>query len=148
MSDAAFPPHAHPFRMLDVILELERERCTVVKAVTLDEVIRDEAEAGRYPLSLLAEAMAQSAVPLGGLPDDDSCAAPAARTGRGRLAGIDSLRLHRPVGPGDRLLITATVLGRQGPLLRIRSVAERADAPPGEALVAEGEFTIVVEETL
>jgi len=92
--------------------------------------------------------MAQSAVPLGGLPVDASaCAASVEHPGRGRLAGIDALRLHRPVRPGDRLLITATVLGRQGPLLRIRSVAERAGAPPGEALIAEGEFTIVVEET-
>ena len=63
------------------------------------------------------------------------------------LAGIDRLRLLRPVRPGDRLLITATVLGRQGALLRIRSVAERADASPEEGIVAEGEFTIVVEES-
>jgi len=56
------------------------------------------------------------------------------------------VRLLRPVRPGDRLLITATVQGRQGALLRVRSVAERADAPPGEAAVAEGEFTIAVEQ--
>ncbi len=150
MTDALHPPHAHPFRMLDVVLELERERCTVIKAVTADEVVRDETgtAAGRYPLSLLAEAMAQAAVPLGGLPDGaSSCAAPAGRSRRGALAGIDALRLHRPVAAGDRLLITATILGRQGPLLRVRCVAERADAPPAEAQIAEGEFSIVVEES-
>ena len=149
MSDAPFPPHAHPFRMIDVVLELERERCTTVKSVTTDEVVRDDpaAAGGRYPLSLLAEAMAQAAVPLGGIPGGDhSQAEIEERPGRGVLAGIDRLRLLQPVRPGDRLLITATVLGRQGPLLRIRSVAERADASPEEGMVAEGEFTIVVEE--
>ena len=150
MSDAPFPPHAHPFRMIDVVLELERERCTTVKSVSADEVVRDdpEATAGCYPLSLLAEAMAQAAVPLGGIADGDPArAAPEGPSGRGVLAGIDRLRLLRPVRPGDRLLITATVLGRQGALLRIRSVAERADAPAEEGRVAEGEFTIVVEES-
>ena len=149
MSDAAFSPHAHPSRMIDVVLELERERCTAVKSVTADEVIRDdpEAAAGRYPLSLLVEAMAQAAVPLGGAPGGPRPqAAPGEPRGRGLIAGIDGVRLFRPVRPGDRLLITATVQGRQGALLRVRSVAERADAPPGEAVVAEGEFTIAVEQ--
>jgi len=150
VSDTVFPPHAHPFRMIDVVLDLERERCTTVKSVTADEVVRDDSEtaAGRYPLSLLAEAMAQAAVPLGGIPGGEPApAAPEEPCGRGVLAGIDRLRLLRPVRPGDRLLITATVLGRQGALLRIRSVAERADASPEEGIVAEGEFTIVVEES-
>ncbi len=77
MSEAVFPPHAHPFRMIDVVLELERERCTTVKSVSADEVVRDdpEATAGCYPLSLLAEAMAQAAVPLGGIAGGDPASA-------------------------------------------------------------------------
>ena len=117
MSDATFLLHSHPFRMIDVVLELERERCTTIKSVTSNEEIRDEAEAaaGRYPLSLLVEAMAQAAVPLAVRADDRRPHATSGATpGRGMIAGIDGVRLLRPVRPGDRLLISATVLGRLG----------------------------------
>jgi len=49
------------------------------------------------------------------------------------------------VRPGDRLLITATIIGGLGPLVRVRSVAEIAGSPAGEGIVAEGEFTIALE---
>ena len=63
------------------------------------------------------------------------------------IAAIDSARLLRPVRPGDRLLITASIIGGLGGLIRVRSVAEIADAPAGEGRVAEGEFTIAVQES-
>ncbi len=150
MSDASFPPHAHPFRMIDVVLELDRERCTTIKSVTTDEGVRNgpnASEAG-YPFSLLLEAMVQAAVPLAGLQEEEHPHAKerAPRPG-GMLVGIDGARLLRPARPGDRLLITATVTGRFGSMIRVRSVAEVAGSSPGQAIVAEGEFSIALEET-
>ena len=148
--DATFPPHSHPFRMIDTILELDRERCTTIKAVTGDEVVRDDpgASVGGYPFSLLLEAMAQAAVPLAGLDDEDHPhpSEPPPRP-NGMIVGIDGARLLRPVRPGDRILITATIIGRHGGMIRVRSIAEVAESAPGRAIVAEGEFTIVLEET-
>ena len=63
----------------------------------------------------------------------------------GMIVGIDGARLLRRVGPGDRLLITASVAGTLGSMIRVRSVAELAGSPPGGAVVAEGEFTIALE---
>lgn len=149
MSDAAWPPHSHPFRMIDVVLEIEHGHAATIKSATTGEVVRDEAGAsqGRYPFSLLLEAMAQAAVPLadaeGGEHAHDE--APAKRPA-GALAGIDGAHLLRPVGPGDRLLISASIVGRFGRLIRVKSVAELAGSAPGEVVVAEGEFTISLEE--
>ena len=39
MSQAACPPHAHPFRMIDVVLELDHGICTTVKLATTGEVL-------------------------------------------------------------------------------------------------------------
>ena len=85
--------------------------------------------------------MAQAAIPLTGLPDESR------PQGGGTLVGIDGARLLQPVRPGDRLLITATIVGRFGGTIRVRSVAERTGVPAGSAIVAEGEFTIAFEET-
>jgi len=151
VSDAAsFPPHSHPFRMIDMILELDRERCTTIKALTGDEVVRDDpaASEGGYPFSLLLEAMAQAAVPLAGLDDeDDAHVSERAPRPNGMIVGIDGARLLRPVRPGDRILITAAIVGRHGGMIRVRSVAEVAASPPGQGVVAEGEFTIALEQT-
>lgn len=134
--------------MFDLVLELDHGVCSTIKATASDEVIRDGCGArGDYPFALLLEAMAQAALPLGGAMGEGHGETGEGPRGGGRLAGIDSARLLRPVRPGDRLLITATVTGGLGGLLRVRSVAEIAGAPPGEARVAEGEFTIALDET-
>lgn len=157
-----FPPHAHPFRMIDVVLELDHGLCTTVRLATAGEVVRDDPASGAgYPFSLLLEAMAQAAIPLAGeegaghhgegagTPAPGGAGAPppgAASPRGGALAGIDAARLLRPVHYGDRLLITASIAGQFGNMIRVRTRAERADEPPGEAIVAEGEFTIALEE--
>jgi 3-hydroxymyristoyl/3-hydroxydecanoyl-(acyl carrier protein) dehydratase len=150
VSDASYPPHAHPFRMIDLVLELDRERCSTIKTLTTDERVRDgpaASEAG-YPFSLLLEAMVQAAVPLAGLQDEEHAHA-VERPSRpsGMLVGIDGARLLRIARPGDRLLITATVTARLGEMIRVRSVAELAGSGPGEAIVAEGEFSIALQES-
>jgi len=147
VSDATVPPHAHPFRMIDVVLELDHGLCTTIKAVTTDEVVRDDArgfEAG-YPFSLLLEVMAQAAIPLAETQGEDHPHAVERAPSAGMLVGIDAARLLRRVEPGDRLLITASVTGILGGMIRVRSVAELAGTPPGESVVAEGEFTIALE---
>jgi 3-hydroxymyristoyl/3-hydroxydecanoyl-(acyl carrier protein) dehydratase len=144
-----FPPHSHPFRMIDVILELDRERCTTIKALSGDEKLRVDPEAvgGGYPFSLLLETMAQAAVPLAGLADEEhphvSGVPPHPK---GMIVAIDGARLVRPAQPGDRLLITASIVGRFGGMIRVRSTAEIAASAPGQGLVAEGEFTIALQE--
>ena len=148
MSDATVPPHSHPFRMIDVVLELEHGISTAIKAVTTDEVVRDDprASGGGYPFSLLLEAMAQAAIPLAETQGEDHAHASETPRGAGMIVGIDGGRLLRRVEPGDRLLITASVTGILGNMIRVRSVAELAGSPPGGAVVAEGEFTIALEK--
>jgi len=146
VSQASLPPHAHPFRMIDLVLELEHGVCSTIKAATSDEVVRDErGRGGDYPFALLLEAMAQAALPLAQAEDEGSERAP--NRSPGMIAAIDAARLLRRVRVGDRLLITARVTGGLGSLIRVRSVAEIAGAPAGEGIVAEGEFTIAMPET-
>lgn len=141
LSQAACPPHAHPFRMIDLVLELEHGICTTVKAVTPGEIVRDDpASPGGYPFSLLLEVMAQAAIPLSG----EEGATPGSPSG-GALVGIDEARLVAPVQYGDRLLVTASIVGQFGQMIRVKARAERSDASPGEGVVAEAVFTIALE---
>ena len=143
-----FPPHSHPFRMIDTILTLDRERCTIIKALCGDETLRlpPGALGGDYPFSLLLEAMAQAAVPLAGLADEESPRGSEPPQPKGLIVGIDGARLLRTARPGDRLLITASIVGRFGGMIRVRSTAEIAGSAPGQGLIAEGEFTIALQE--
>ena len=141
MSHAAGPPHAHPFRMIDLVLELDHGICTTVKAVTSGEGVRDDPESpAGYPFSLLLEVMAQAAIPLA----SEGERPPGSPVG-GALVAIDEARLLAPVRYGDRLLVTASIVGQFGDMIRIKARAERPDVPPGEGIVAEGEFTIALE---
>ena len=164
MSSPGAPLHSHPFRMLDVVLELEDRVATGIKAVTGDEVLhRDPAGfCGSYPFSLLLETMAQAAIPLAG-GDAGHGAGPADGGGmgtgggvatgggagahgvRGLLVAIDGARLLRPASPGDRLLITSTLTAELGGMIKVKSVAEIAGSDPGSAIVAEAEFTIALQ---
>ena len=133
MGQAACPPHSHPFKMIDLVLELDHGICTTVKGATTNECVRDApASATGYPFSLLLEAMAQAAIPLA----DEGKA--------GALVAIDEARLLEPVRYGDRLLVTATLGGEFGDMIRVKARAERSDAPAGQGLVAEAEFTIAL----
>jgi 3-hydroxymyristoyl/3-hydroxydecanoyl-(acyl carrier protein) dehydratase len=139
--------HAHPFRMIDRVLERGEDRCLAVKLVTADEVLQDgRANPGPpYPSSLVIEAMAQAAIPLaaGAAPPGGS---PAPSAGpRGVIVAIDGVRVHRQVLPGERLRISAAIVARFGGMIRIagRAAAEREGAEAG--VVAEGEFTVALE---
>lgn len=132
--------------MIDLVLELDHGICTTVKGATTDECVRDDAaSAAGYPFSLLLEAMAQAALPLAnegeaGHRGERSPGLPAG----GALVAIDEARLLEPVLYGDRLLVTATLVGQFGDMIRVKAKAERSDAAPGQGLVAEAEFTVAL----
>src|SRR5262245_41277532 len=133
--------------MIDLVLELDHGICTTVKGATTDECVRDDAaSAAGYPFSLLLEAMAQAAIPLAHEGEAGRGPGPSeggARAG-GALVAIDEARLLEPVRYGDRLLVTATLAGEFGDMIRVKARAERSDAPPGQGLVAEAEFTVAL----
>jgi hypothetical protein len=133
--------------MIDLVLELDHGICTTVKSVTSGEGVRDDpASPAGYPFSLLLEVMAQAAIPLAG---EDGTGhrgeRPPGSPAGGALVAIDEARLLGPVHYGDRLLVTASLVGEFGDMIRLKARAERSDAPPGEGIVAEAEFTIALE---
>ena len=104
-------PHAYPFRLADRVDGDAVEVC-----LTADSIwSRGEAIAG----PLLVEAMAQAAMLLVADPDERS---------RGVLAGIDEAQFLSPVGPGDRLLARARLVGRLGGLVKLEATLERGGA--------------------
>ena len=100
-------PHRYPFLLLDRIVELDpRERIVAWKNVTINEPFF----AGHFPGApvmpgvLIVEAMAQAGayLVLSQIADAQSKLV--------FFAGIDNARFRRPVGPGDRLVLTLDVL--------------------------------------
>jgi 3-hydroxymyristoyl/3-hydroxydecanoyl-(acyl carrier protein) dehydratase len=83
---------------------------------------------------LAVEVMAQAALlVLGSAVDGDEAA------GGGLLAGLDTVTLHAPLRPGDRLRAQAELLARMGPLVKVRCALRR-----GEALVVEGSLLLAL----
>lgn len=107
-------PHRYPFLLIDRVLEVvPNESIVALKNVTMNEPFFP----GHYPHHpvmpgvLVIEAMAQAAGILSfktmeKLPSDDSVY---------YFVGIDNARFKRPVGPGDQLILKATVtLNKRG----------------------------------
>lgn len=155
-SQSVSDSHAFPLRLIDRVLEVGGDRCTVIKVVTADEVLQDgRRELDRpYPSSLLVETLAQAALPLvpGALrtarsgrllpPADAPPAPPDVPAPPGLVVAMDGVRIHRPARAGDRLRISAEITARMGGMIRVRSRAEMAGGEEPGLLVAEGEFTI------
>ena len=133
--------HAFPFRMIDRVLERGDDRCTIVKTLTGGEELPGPGSGmGRYPWSLIVEAMVQAGLPLASRAGDGiGESAPEPTAVAGALVAIHSARLHAPVGPGDVLRITATITARWGGMIRLSS---RAEVQGRSGVVAEGEFTL------
>jgi len=121
-------PHGYPFRLLEGVAGDGAVRLQVSGNGAL---LRGAAE---LPALLLVEMMAQAA--LAALP---RAAGDATGVRHGLLAGIDDLRCHIPVRPGDRLEAHAEIVGRLGPAIKAR-VELRRDGD----LVASGNLLLAL----
>jgi 3-hydroxyacyl-[acyl-carrier-protein] dehydratase len=101
-------PHRYPFLLVDRVLELEKNvRIKALKNVTINEPFFP----GHFPARpvmpgvLMLEALAQAAAllsfeSLDTEPGEDTVV---------YFAGIDNARFKRPVGPGDQLILEASI---------------------------------------
>jgi 3-hydroxyacyl-[acyl-carrier-protein] dehydratase len=101
-------PHRYPFLLVDRVLEIEKNvRIKALKNVTFNEPFFT----GHFPARpvmpgvLMLEALAQAAALLSFEsaeiePDDQTVV---------YFAGIDGARFKRPVGPGDQLILEASI---------------------------------------
>ncbi len=122
-------PHEYPFRLLD-----RRADGTVVVLVSGNAAqVRG---ADELPAFLAVEVLAQSALfalvePSG---ERDS-----SHRRLGLLAGVQDVRFHAPLRPGDRVSVAATLLARLGALSKVRAELRR-----GDELVVEGELLLAM----
>ena len=122
-------PHRYPFLLVDRITEFELDKRIVgIKNVSLNEryLARRPREAPALPPTILTEAVAQVGAIL-------ILAKPENRARLPYFMGIDHLRFHHPVHPGDVVVIEATVQ-------RLRSRWGRLEglARVGDRVVVEG----------
>ncbi|HZW85998.1 MAG TPA: 3-hydroxyacyl-ACP dehydratase FabZ [Gallionella sp.] len=116
-------PHRYPFLLVDRVLSLEPGKNIVaLKNVTINEPYFP----GHYPHHpvmpgvMIIETMAQVAALLsfktmGNKPDDKSVY---------YFAGIDGARFKRPVGPGDQLIVKATLVRTMRGVFKFSATAE------------------------
>ncbi len=101
-------PHRYPFLLVDRVIEcVPGKRIEAIKNVTVNEPFFPGHFPGRpvMPGVMILEALAQAAGILafktaGVVPDDKS---------RFYFVGIDGARFRKPVVPGDRLVLKATL---------------------------------------
>ncbi len=124
-------PHRYPFLLVDRMLEVEiRKRAVGIKNVTINE----EFFLGHFPGApvmpgvLVLESMAQVGSVL--LLSDPR------HTGKlAMFGGVDKVRWHRPVVPGDTLVMEVIILKDRGRFGKVSITAH-----VGDQLAAEGEF--------
>jgi 3-hydroxyacyl-[acyl-carrier-protein] dehydratase len=132
-------PHRYPFLLVDRVLSLDPGKSIVaLKNVTINEPFFN----GHFPQRpvmpgvLIIEALAQAAGIL-------SFKTLGVKPGRSLIyfAGIDNARFKKPVGPGDQLLLEAT-------LVRVvRSIGKFVTvAKVGDTIVAEAEVMAATRE--
>ena len=115
-------PHRYPFLLVDRVLELEKGvRIKALKNVTINEPFFP----GHFPARpvmpgvLMLEALAQAAAllsfdSLDSDPDEDTVV---------YFAGIDNARFKRPVGPGDQLILEASIDRHKSGIYRYKTRA-------------------------
>ena len=116
-------PHRYPFLLVDRVLSMELNSSIVaLKNVTINEPFFP----GHYPHYpvmpgvLIVEAMAQTAALLW----FKSMGEKASEKSVFYFAGIDSVRFRRPVGPGDQLVLKATLGRNMRGLFKFSATAE------------------------
>ena len=135
-------PHRYPFLLIDRVLSMEPDKSIVaLKNVTINEPFFP----GHYPHHpvmpgvLIIEAMAQAAALL----SFKSMGAKADGKSVYYFAGIDGARFRQPVGPGDQLIIKATLIRSMRGLFKFSATAE-----VDNQLVAEAELMCTVKSVL
>ncbi|MBK7863045.1 MAG: 3-hydroxyacyl-ACP dehydratase FabZ [Archangiaceae bacterium] len=132
-------PHRYPFLLVDRVLEFTPgEKLVGYKNVTLNEPFFGGHFPGHpvMPGVLILEALAQA------------CALLAYKTEKldaskmvVYLMAIDGAKFRKPVVPGDRLTLTATVMKQKGQIWK-----QRGEATVDGVKVAEAEFLATVVE--
>ena len=115
-------PHRYPFLLVDRVLELEKGvRIKALKNVSMNEPFFPGHFPSRpvMPGVLMLEALAQAAAllsfeSLDDDPDEDTVV---------YFAGIDNARFKRPVGPGDQLILEATIDRHKSGIYRYKTRA-------------------------
>lgn len=128
-------PHRYPFALLDKILDWDVENKSIVaqKNVTINEDFFNGhfPEFPVMPGVLIVEAMAQATAILGELMAERLFGDIVAKKGGGRrtfmLAGIDKVRVKRPVVPGDVLIIESQVIKVKSIVCTAKSVVKVND---------------------
>jgi 3-hydroxyacyl-[acyl-carrier-protein] dehydratase len=116
-------PHRYPFLLVDRVIEcVPGKRIEAIKNVTVNEPFFPGHFPGNpvMPGVIILEALAQAAGILafktaGVVPDQDS---------RFYFVGIDDARFRRPVVPGDRLVLKATLERAIRGIWKFSTVAE------------------------
>ena len=127
-------PHRYPFLLVDRVLELEpNKRVRAIKNVSINEPFFQGHFPGRpvMPGVLMLEALAQSSALLSFDLFDMSLAPDAVFY----FVGIDNARFKRPVGPGDQLILHATLERVRGGIYRFNCKGTVDDELAVEAAV-------------
>jgi len=123
-------PHAHPFLLVDRVIEVEERRGTFLKLVSASDpcIAPDDT----LPAAFLLEALAQAA---GALIGAQSTGGPEL----GYLAAVDDFQTSGDVKVGDELYLDVEIM-------RHFSAATlfRGRARVGDRVVAEGRFTLAL----
>lgn len=122
-------PHRYPFLLIDRVVELEPgRRIVAVKNVTINEPFFEGHWPGRpiMPGVLILESLAQAAGVLVAKSADVACQ-------EALIAGIDEVKIRRPIVPGDQVRLEVHLLRAKPRLADIRGVARVNDQVAAEA---------------
>ena len=124
-------PHREPFLFVDAVTKLEANLIQGYRDIKADEFYF----AGHFPGNpvlpgvMMVEAIAQIGIML-------VCKVREERRGRNTLfAGIENVRFRRQVQPGDRLLLSADIVGGRSSVYKIHGTAKVGDELACEAVV-------------
>lgn len=132
-------PHRYPFLLVDRITEFSpRERLVGFKNVTLNEPFFMGHFPGHpvMPGVLILEALAQACALLAYKSEKLDASKWVVY-----LMAIDGAKFRKPVVPGDRLQLIATVIKQKGQIWK-----QRGEATVDGVLVAEAEFLATIVE--
>lgn len=120
-------PHRYPFLLIDRVLSMEPDKSIVaLKNVTINEPFFP----GHYPHHpvmpgvLIIEAMAQASALLSFKSMKAQPSQDPNQKSVYYFVGIDGARFRMPVGPGDQLIIKASLMGSKRGLFKFSATAE------------------------